>query len=42
VLNIVPIGGLTTELQTKITELHPAEPADAVGDDAAGRARATS
>ena len=27
VLNIVPIGGLTTELQAQITELHPSEPA---------------
>jgi DNA-binding transcriptional MerR regulator len=38
VLNIVPIGGLTTELQAKITELHPSEPAAADDDD--GRMRA--
>jgi DNA-binding transcriptional MerR regulator len=41
VLNVVPIGGLTTELQAKITELHPPEPAadPGVGD---GRAAASS
>jgi DNA-binding transcriptional MerR regulator len=38
VLNIVPIGGLTSELQAKITELHPSEPAGV--DDDAGGARA--
>jgi DNA-binding transcriptional MerR regulator len=39
VLNIVPIGGLQTELQAKITELHPSEPV-AAGDDGDGRLRA--
>jgi DNA-binding transcriptional MerR regulator len=39
VLNIVPIAGVKDELDAKITELHPAEPARAVDDDA-GRARA--
>lgn len=41
VLNIVPIGGLQTELRTKITELHPSEPVDdpADGEDG-GRLRA--
>jgi len=40
VLNIVPIAGVKDELDAKITELHPAEPAGSVGDDDAGRARA--
>jgi len=39
VLNIVPIAGVKDELDAKITELHPAEPAGAVDDDT-GRARA--
>jgi DNA-binding transcriptional MerR regulator len=39
VLNIVPIGGLQTELLAKITELHPSEPAADVDDDD-GRLRA--
>ena len=38
VLNIVPIGGLTTELEAKITELRPSEAAPAEPDD--GRAAA--
>ena len=38
VLNIVPIGGLTTELQAQITELHPSEPA-ADSTDAGAPAR---
>lgn len=41
VLNIVPIGGLTTELQAQITELHPSEPAaDADGAGGAPERRA--
>jgi DNA-binding transcriptional MerR regulator len=39
VLNIVPIGGLQTELLAKITELHPSEPVADVDDDD-GRLRA--
>jgi DNA-binding transcriptional MerR regulator len=39
VLNIVPIGGLQSELLAKITELHPSEPAADVDDDD-GRLRA--
>jgi DNA-binding transcriptional MerR regulator len=39
VLNIVPIGGLQTELDAKITELHPSEPVAAADDDD-GRLRA--
>ncbi|HVM52814.1 MAG TPA: MerR family transcriptional regulator [Acidimicrobiales bacterium] len=38
VLNIVPLGGLKTELEAQITELHPSEPADVDDDD--GRMRA--
>jgi DNA-binding transcriptional MerR regulator len=40
VLNIVPIGGLQTELLAKITELHPSEPVAAAADDDDGRLRA--
>jgi len=39
VLNIVPIAGVKDELDAKITELHPADPAGAVDDDT-GRASA--
>lgn len=39
VLNIVPIGGLQTELQAKITELHPPDPA-AESDEGGSRVRA--
>jgi DNA-binding transcriptional MerR regulator len=39
VLNIVPIGGLQSELLAKITELHPSEPVADVDDDD-GRLRA--
>lgn len=39
VLNIVPIGGLTTELQAQITQLHPSEPAADVSDAGAAAER---
>ena len=41
VLNILPIGGLQTELQSQITELHPAPSGEAAaGDEGDGLAAA--